>query len=134
MLNQQDSYSAQNLSKLEILSQEIDLAEKVKETVDTQGWREILGPMLDKMIIDVLGGLENGRWHNGCLGSTNAPNMNSQELIAYKTALIDLHSHIYSYVDRLEESKQEYKNIMAEEKNPQYKPVSTQYAEDWSTE
>ena len=104
-----------NLSRLKELSKFIDDSEKVLNTITSPGWVEIIGPLLDKMIIDVLGSKQNNRWHNGHLGNKELGESKLQILCAYKEALTDLHSYIYDFVDRLEPSKAEYTELVKEE-------------------
>ncbi len=93
----------------------IVLGEKIKVTLETNGWAEILRPLLDKMIIDVLGGKENGRWHNGSLD--RAHNEERKEfLLGYKAALVNFHSAIYSYLDESETAKKTIVDLTKEEK------------------
>lgn len=72
----------------------------VEETVNTQGWKEVIEPLLDKMVNDILGAKTNGKWYGGLLN--NSLKSDTREFyIGYKQALIDLHSRIYAYNDNV---------------------------------
>ena len=87
--------------------------DKVRVTLETNGWKEIVGPLLDKMIIDVLGGMENGRWHNGSLDRVRKDEK-KEFLLGYKAALVNFHSAVYSYLDESENAKETIKEINEE--------------------
>ena len=103
------------LNRLKELAQLIDIGEQVKQMTDTDGWRLIVEPLLNKMIIDVMGGIENGRWHNGSLDTKDLGEEKAKELISYKRALVDLHKYIYQYIDPLPLYTEEYNKIIKEE-------------------
>jgi hypothetical protein len=75
----------------------------VNEMLKTQGWTEIIGPLLDKMIQDVLGAKVNGRW---TCGASNVNTMDPNEancFIWYRQALIEFHNYVNSYIDMSKE-------------------------------
>ena len=100
--------------RLEELSKYIDVCGKVTETVNTDGWKEVLQPMLDKMIIDVIGGKENGRWSQGSISKHDIGSEPAIALLSYKRALTDFSNYILQYVDGLEVAKAEYTEVMRE--------------------
>lgn len=114
----------QRLHNREECQQLIVLGDKVKTTLDTNGWKEVIGPLLDKMIIDVLGGQENGRWHNGSLDRSRKDEK-KEFLLGYKAALVNLHSAVYSYLDEAETARSTIKEL-DEEAAAQYEiPMTT---------
>ena len=94
------------------------------------GWEQILGPLLDKLIIDVLGGKQNGRWHNGALDDKRLGDVKVTNLAWYKRALTDFHSYIYAYVDPLDSYRAEYKQISEDLEAPKEEPMESDYAAD----
>lgn len=106
--------------RLTELSRVISRGMAVKEMIETKGWREVIEPVLDKMITHVLGGKENGRWHNGALtvktdkGFTIPSPDELTALIAYKKALTDFHEIVYSTLPQLEQAQNEYKALINE--------------------
>ena len=122
-----DNQTQANLNRLKELSTLIDIGEEVKKTLETDGWVKILEPLLNKMIIDVIGGIDNGRWHNGSVDEKGLGEEESKVLIAYKRGLVDLHRYIYQYVDPLPQYHEEYNQIVKEEANPEEGEVNTGY-------
>ena len=113
--------------RLKDLAINIDMAEKVGKTLDTDGWKDIIEPLINKMIVDVLGGQEDGRWFSG-VEFTGRSEMDIDQLIAYRRALIDLHSNIYSMVDNLEADRTAYNTLLKQEQEPEYTEVRSEYA------
>ena len=122
-----DSQSAQNLERLKDLSRLIDIGDQVEKMLLTVGWEEIVGPMLDKMITDVLGGKENGEWHNGSLDDKRLGEAKINNLVWYKRALTDFHKYIYQYIKPLPQYRAEYSRIVGIETNPELVEVQTDY-------
>jgi len=123
-----DESTQNNLDRLKELSKLIDSGEQVKAMTETDGWKLHIEPLINKLIIDVMGGFENGRWHNGSLELKELGEEKAKELIAYKRALVDLHKYIYQYIDPLKQYTDEYNRIVKEEQkeNPE-KEVETGY-------
>jgi len=74
---------------------------QVGDTLSTDGWINHIAPLLDKMIVDVLGGKQGDRW-------ISAPHGIGEEkisvdylrfLLGYKAAVIDVHSRILKFID-----------------------------------
>lgn len=105
--SQQRQYSKEQCKEL------INLGDKVKATIATNGWVEVIEPLLNKMITDVLGGMENGRWHNGSLDRSRKEER-KEFLLGYKAALVNFHSAVYSYLDEAETAKETVKDLNAE--------------------
>jgi len=118
-----------NNYKLKDLGRCIADCEKVTEMVESSGWKDIVGPLLDKMIIDVVGGKQNDRWHNGSLDDSRLGEEKMKSLVAYKRALTDFYKYIYQYIDSLDGYKAEYNKIVRDELNPTYTDVVTDYEE-----
>jgi len=123
-----DEQTQRNLERLKELSRLIDAGEQVRQMTDTDGWKLHIEPLLNKMITDVMGGLENGRWHNGSLDAVELGEEKAKELIAYKRALTDLHKYIYQYIDPLSLLTEEYNKIVKDEQTERNeKEVETGY-------
>lgn len=113
--------------RLKALSKEIDESEEVVKTLESKGWKDTIEPLLDKMIIDVLGQKQGGRWHNGSLDEKELGEEKAQVLIAYKRALTDLHSYIYQVVDSLKPNRAEYAELLKDEKEQPTNETETDY-------
>ena len=87
------------VKELKRLNEIMSLCERVAQTLSTSGWREIIEPLMDKMITDIAGcKMPNGRWHGGLLDKARKDERR-EYYIGYKQALVDLHKRIYGYVD-----------------------------------
>lgn len=106
-----------------VLHEELTICRKVKQTIDTKGWKEIIEPLLDKLIIDVVGAKVDGRW---CPGSVDRARKDERREyhIGYKSALIKLHNLIYSsYIDQITVKEKELKSIDALKKKGTVVPM-----------
>ncbi len=125
-----------NQEELKRLGELIEAGQQVEETLKTNGWKNHISKLLDKMIVDVIGSKENGRWHNGSLLIKTRDDMTVPDkdelsnLISYKKALTDFHMQIYTYIDNLRQSKIEYQQLQEEEMNPTYELGDGGYGQD----
>ena len=103
-----------NQDRLRELSEYIEKGRKVNEMLESDGWKEIIEPMLDKMISDVIGAKEEGRWHNGSISLSSVGTEEAKSLIAYKRALTDFHNYVYDIVETSEQSELEYKELIVD--------------------
>lgn len=79
-------------------NEHIKNAQQLQITMETVGWQQIVKPLLDKMIADVVGyRKKNGVWDSGIYGDKRISNAKADNLLWYRQALIDLNNHIYSY-------------------------------------
>lgn len=94
-------------TELEQLNISIQKAEMLKNFIEEPVWIEVLEPLLDKMISDILGGREeDGKWYNGSL--TNVQAKNHIDLVyaqAQKSALISFKNMIYECIESAEEAR-----------------------------
>ena len=72
----------------------------VKETVESDGWKNTIGPLIDKMIIDVVGGKIGDVWSSGKLDRAKKEERR-EFYIGYKQALMDLHGRTMFHVQQL---------------------------------
>ena len=83
---------------------------KVKETLDTPGWKEIIEPIIDKTIIDTIGGKIGGRWTGGSL--TRAIREDKKEFyLGGRQYLIDTLNRIYGFIDNIDILEHSIKSI-----------------------
>lgn len=71
----------------------------VADLVETEGWKQIVSPLIDKMIVDVVGGKEGSVWNTGSFGDKRLGEVKADRLLWYRQALIELNNHIYSYLE-----------------------------------
>lgn len=82
------------------LNKSLSICRAVKETVDSNGWKDTIAPLLDKMIIDVVGGKIGDVW---CSGKIDRAKKDERRefWIGYKQALIDLHGRVMFHIQQL---------------------------------
>ena len=83
------------------LEKKITAAEQIGIMLESNAWKEYVGPLLDRMITDVIGGKEDGRWL-GCPPKLNERTLEEKEwrfLLGYKAGLIDFHEAVYGIID-----------------------------------
>ena len=115
-------------ARLRELGKLIDNGQKIQLLLDSDGWKEIVAPLLDKMIVDLVGGREGSRWTNGSLDDKRLGEERLKSLMAYKRALTDFSNYVYDYVDGLGDWSKEYMALVSEHENPEF----TQPMEDTS--
>jgi hypothetical protein len=90
------------------------IGSQVREMLNTNAWREHVGPLLDTMITDVLGGKENGRWHNGTLDDNALSEDKLRELQMYKAGLVNFHSGVMKFIDDADDAISELDRMSKE--------------------
>jgi len=95
----------------------------VQATLKTKGWKKIIGPMLDKMVKDIVGGKYFNRWSGGNLTKARKDETLAY-YIGYKQALIDLHNRVWNYVDQVEKSKNIISKLDKEKEHPFKMPMT----------
>lgn len=101
------------------LNKSLAICRAVKETVDGDGWKNTIAPLIDKMIIDVVGGKIGDVWASGKLDRAKKEERR-EFYIGYKQALIDLHGRIMFHLQQLPSIEE---NIIAlqKEKEDRYR-------------
>lgn len=92
---------------------------RVKESVDTKGWQEIIEPMIDKSIQDILGAKVNGKWHGGLVDKARKDEKR-EYYIGYKQALIDLHTRVYAYINTIKVYEDKKSFLIKDLESPKY--------------
>ena len=99
------------------IEKRIVAGEQVSLMLESNAWKEYVGPLLDRMIVDIIGGKENGRW------LSTPPKLNERTiateefrfLLGYKASLIDFHDGIHSIIDDADAAKGEKIKLLEEE-------------------
>lgn len=91
----------------------------------TPGWKEVIGPMLDKMIIDTIGGKQNGDWSSGVLRKCRKDESISW-YIGYRQFGVDFHNRCRTYVLGINSSNKALSEIDRLKKEEPY-PFLSQY-------
>lgn len=82
------------------LNKSLSICRAVKETVESDGWKNTIAPLLDKMIIDIVGGKIGDVWSSGKLDRAKKEERR-EFYVGYKQALIDLHGRIMFHLQQL---------------------------------
>ncbi len=109
-------------SKKDRAFKQLSRCKEVRDTLKTMGWVKIIEPLIEKMIIDIVGGKVAGRWVGGTLSDTK--HVNEKEfLLGNKQFGIDLLNRIYSFIDKIEKKENEIKSYDKELNAPYMTPM-----------
>jgi len=107
----------------EDLKRQKALCERVRQTVKSSGWKDVVAPLIDKMIVDVVGGKVGDKWSGGIVNET-ASTENIHYFIGYKQALMDLNNRVMFYVNEIKNLEVKYE-LLEKEKTAGYKMPGT---------
>ena len=82
------------------VGKEISICQEVKTTVDSKGWKDTIEPLIDRLIIEVVGGKLGDTWVGGKLDRARKDERR-EYWIGYKQALIDLHGRVMFHLQQL---------------------------------
>jgi len=102
----------EQLQELKNLGNIIDTGHKVEDVLNSPGWKDVVEPLMDKMIADLMGGKQEGRYHNGLLDNKKLGEEKLQVLVSYKRALVDLHTYICDFVDEMLAAQGRYAELV----------------------
>lgn len=84
---------APKVKKIKKLQVEKNEYQKVQMMLQSQGWVEVAQPLLDKMIIDTIGGIgKDGLWVGGVIGQGKG--LSTEYLLGYRMALMDFNNRL----------------------------------------
>jgi len=95
------------------LGKQISICQQVIETLDTDGWINIIEPLIDRSIIDMVGGKIGDTWISGKLDRAKTEEKR-EFYIGYKQALIDLIGRIKFHKAQLPILEERIKDIAIE--------------------
>jgi hypothetical protein len=118
------SYSPETYNKLideeqKKVSTQIAVCEKVVDLLASPGWRDVVDPIIERTIIDVVGGKIGDVWVSGKLDRAKKEERR-EFYIGYKQALIDLHSRIMFHKQQLDILRTKMQQII-EDKQERYR-------------
>lgn len=87
-------------TELKRLNQELSICREVKVTLDSAGWKNTLGPLIDRLIIEVAGGKLGDTWVSGKLDKARKDERR-EFWIGYKQALIEFHGRVMFHSQQL---------------------------------
>ena len=95
------------------LNKSLAICRAVKETLDSDGWKNTIAPLLDRMIIDTVGGKLGDVWVSGKLDRAKKEERR-EFYVGYKQALMDLHGRILFHLQQLPMIEDNLKNLQTE--------------------
>jgi hypothetical protein len=109
--------------RIKELNEVVSVCNKVKTTLETDGWKDIIEPLIDKTITDITGcKMPNGRWHGGLLDRAKKDEKR-EFYIGYKQALIDFHRRIWAYTDSIKRIEEERGQLVSGSKKAYTTPM-----------
>jgi len=102
-------------SKKKSLRKQIKEAKKVVDTINSSGWKDCIEPLIDKMIIDIVGGKIRGRYTGGLLTKAKKEELR-EYYIGYKQAMIDFYNRASDMAASYEVSQKLLEKAIEEEK------------------
>jgi hypothetical protein len=100
-------------------NQQLSICREVKSTVDSKGWQDTIGPLIDRMIIEVAGGKLGDVWSSGKLDRARSDEKR-EFYVGYKQALIDLHTRIFFHLQQVALLEDKLK-VIEEDKQERYR-------------
>ena len=82
------------------LNKSLSICRAVKEMLDSDGWKNTISPLLDRMIIDTVGGKVGDTWVSGKLDRAKKEERR-EFYVGYKQALMDLHGRVMFHLQQL---------------------------------
>ena len=86
--------------RAKVLNKKLTACRSVKRVLTQKGWRDIIQPLLDAMIDDVVGYKRGKIYVNGALSK---PEQDKHEyFVGYKQALMDFNNRVWNYPESIE--------------------------------
>lgn len=92
------------------LNRDLGICQKVQNTLESQGWQEILGPILEKMILEVTGGKLGDVYVNGKLDRARTDERREFH-IGYKQALIVFYNRAFNHIRQMPIIEEQLKSL-----------------------
>lgn len=108
--------------QLEKLHHDLTICHDVENTINTPGWKTIIAPTIDKMIIDVMGGKIGNNWASGTLDRARSDERR-EFYIGYKQALIKFHNQVMNHLRQIPILEKQIKQIEEEKRAPMRVPL-----------
>ena len=96
------------------LHERINISQKVSQTLSSSGWIEYIGPILEKMIVSIIGGKINKSFVSGELSNAEYTPQKRDFYLGYKQGLIDFYNRIITTAEFEEKGKEALKKLEIE--------------------
>ena len=101
------------------VEKETSICREVKNTVESKGWKDTIGPLIDRTIIEVAGGKLGDTWIGGKLDRARKDERR-EYWIGFKQALIELHGRVMFHLQQLPMLEEQMK-MLQEDKKERYR-------------
>jgi len=82
------------------LNKQLEICKRVKEVVESEGWQRTISPIIDRMIVDTVGGKIKDTWVSGKLDRARKDERR-EFYIGYKQALVDIHNRVMFHLTQI---------------------------------
>lgn len=97
------------------VGKEISICQEVKNTVESKGWKDTIEPLIDRFIVEVVGGKLGDTWVGGKLDRARKDERR-EYWIGYKQALIELHGRVMFHLQQLSMLEDRMKSLQEDKK------------------
>lgn len=94
------------------LNKKLEICKEVADVVAMPGWKNTLEPILDRMIVDIVGGKLNGVWFTGKLDRAKKEERR-EFYIGAKQALIEFTQRINAHTQQVKILEEQIKSLNA---------------------
>jgi len=105
------------------LNEDLKLSRKVERTLNSPGWKEVIGPLVHKKLLDVTGGFDGKKWHKGKIDRSKKED-SWRYWVGYKQFGIDMVQEIMGYVTTIKRKEDELKTIGELRNRPMRTPMT----------
>jgi len=92
------------------LNHDLSICREVKAVLDSKGWKDTLGPIIDKTIMEVVGGKVGDTWISGKIDRARKDERR-EYWIGFKQALIELHGKIMFHLQQIPLLEEQLKQL-----------------------
>jgi uncharacterized coiled-coil DUF342 family protein len=96
---------------LQKLNSKLQACREVVATLETPGWKKIIQPIIDKMIIDIVGGRDGDYWDAGQIKREIFKDYKVEHMLGYRQSLVDLHNRIWGYKAQIKSIEQKISSL-----------------------
>lgn len=97
-------------SQVKKLNRDLTICKDVQYTLSTPGWKNTIGPILEKMIIEVLGGKIGDVWVSGKIDKARKDERREFH-IGYKQFGVDFHTRVNNHLKQIAIIEEQLKQV-----------------------
>jgi hypothetical protein len=104
------------------LNQQLSICRDLKLTLDSAGWKNTIGPLIDRLITEVAGGKLGDTWVSGKLDRARKDEKR-EFYIGFKQALIELHGRIMFHSQQIPVIEERLKSLQLDKQEKYRVPL-----------